>query len=49
MKAKSVKKYSTFEDLKSDDVSKTSDLKLRLKRHNAFEALIKSIRKKCMK
>jgi len=39
---KSVKRYSTFEELKSGD-KKPADDKIRLKKHNEFEKFITSI------
>jgi hypothetical protein len=40
---KPVKKFTTFEDLKSCE-SKTTDHSLSLKKHNDFEKVIKDIR-----
>ena len=39
---KTVKKYTTFEDLKSSE-KKSSDIKVSLKRHNDFEKTIMAI------
>ena len=39
---KTVKKYSTFEDLKSSE-ERILDYKLSMKRHSEFEKVIKSI------
>ena len=40
---KAVKKFTSFEDLKSSDSKKVSD-ELRLKKHNNFEKVIRDIK-----